>query len=160
MDAIPDAQQSPTERQRFPRRAYFAAAAIAAAGALAALVVFLLWPSGGEDARWVSVGSVEDYEVFAPARVSEHEIWLVRLPADEFVAVSEHDPTSGCAIVGGASLDLSGLISSFEDPCGGSQYDLDGVCFAGPCVAHLQRFEVRVQSGQVQVDLAPGDDGD
>lgn len=41
----------------------------------------------------------------------------------------------------------------FEDPCGDSQYSLDGNCTSGPCPRGLDGYAVEVRDDHVDIDL-------
>jgi nitrite reductase/ring-hydroxylating ferredoxin subunit len=43
---------------------------------------------------------------------------------------------------------------AFEDPCGGSTWDLEGDCVAGPCPRGLSTFLVTIKGASVQIDLS------
>jgi Rieske Fe-S protein len=42
----------------------------------------------------------------------------------------------------------------FEDPCGGSQWALTGVCISGPCPRDLDRFPITVTDDRATIDIS------
>ena len=53
----------------------------------------------------------------------------------------------------------TGRAVAFEDPCGGAEFTLAGVCIGGPCSRGLDHFPIAVSNGEARIDLNALADG-
>jgi nitrite reductase/ring-hydroxylating ferredoxin subunit len=155
MGSIPVANPSPPRRWHLSRRFVAVSAFLLALSATFAVVLLVMWPGGTTDDRdnWVGVGSPEAIPVEDPVRFPDHRFWLVRLESGEFLALSQVDPRSGCTVPWNPAANVRGQRGLFRDPCHGAAYDITGACLLGPCARDMDRFPVRIESGQVQVSV-------
>jgi len=120
--------------------------------ALGALISLL---SGGyERPDTIEAGRADDYPVGAPKLFEEDDVWLVRLPQDDFVALYDRGLESGCPLQWRRDFDFLKRSGWFVDACNGAAYDLTGRCFSDLCRgALLDRLAVNVERDNVTVDL-------
>jgi len=120
--------------------------------ALGALISSL---SGGyEPPDTLEAGRADDYSVGAPKLFEDDDVWLVRLPQDEFVALYDRGLESGCPLQWRRDYNFLKRTGWFVDACNGAAYDLTGRCFSDPCRGRLlERFAVNVERDNVIVDL-------
>lgn len=140
-------------------------AAAAGVGVLIALppVAFLLAPVFRRAAqRWRRVGRADDFVAGTTTKVEYEDpsplpwggvtartaAWLRRTGSGEFVAFSVNCRHLGCPVRWVASAEL------FLCPCHGGVYSADGSVAAGPPPAPLQRLDVRVRDGHVEIRTA------
>ncbi len=158
MGSIPVASPAPAPRPHISRRGLLVLALPLAAIALIVIGLAFAWPSArkAEPARWVDAGSVEALTLNQPVRNVEGRFWLVKLESGEIVALSQRDthPLQPCTIPWRPDFEFHGRRGWFRNPCHSETYDLDGHCVFGPCVRGLDRFEVLVSDGQIQVNTA------
>jgi hypothetical protein len=133
---------------------------------LAVLVAITLISPRYHSPSEVNAGSPDDYAVGEPAAFKEQSFWLVRLPAgqttlpgEDFVALYDRDPVTGCALSWGKTHEFMGLTGWFRDACSGSTYDLTGACFDGPCGIGLNRLNVELVDGELIIDPNDGPRG-
>ena len=123
-------------------------------------VGFLLWPlrRREEEPEWATVGKVADFHVGRTQQVRYRDpkalpwaglagtggAW-VRREGEGFVALSSYCTHTGCPVrwVEGAHM--------FLCPCHAGAFNRDGAVVSGPPPAPLERLEVRVVDGQVQL---------
>ena len=84
----------------------------------------------------------------------EGDVYLVLLESGEVLALSQIDPHLGCKVPFRPDFTFIGDTGWFRNPCHGETYDLTGVCYSGPCPRGLDRYEVRVRDGDVEVSFA------
>ena len=84
----------------------------------------------------------------------EGDVYLVLLESGEVLALSQIDPHLGCKVPFTPDFTFIGDTGWFRNPCHGETYDLTGVCYSGPCPRGLDRYEVRVRDGDVEVSFA------
>jgi len=137
------------------RRLAFAVLLLATVSALAAVAAALLLSGGSKEKRQgglFDAGPADGFEVNQPVRFPD--FWLVRRGEEEFLALSQRDPQSGCTVPWRPEFEYRGWKGWFRDPCHGGTYDLAGRCFTGPCPRGLDRFPVTVRDGHVFVDTS------
>jgi Rieske Fe-S protein len=115
----------------------------AAAAAVAALGPFRLIARGAE--KWVSVGNVDDFAVGETARIEGEKLYIFR-SEEGFTALSGKCTHMGCFVDRIAD-------GSFECPCHGATYDETGAVTKGPADEDLVWRPVRVESGELLVDV-------
>jgi menaquinol-cytochrome c reductase iron-sulfur subunit len=123
-----------------------------------------------EDEIWAAVGPLEDFspDAYTPRvitivegigevgkttayirqgdpELSEQEPDVPAESADEYIAVSTRCVHAGCPVR------YIQAASEFICPCHGGVYDFQGKVLGGPPVRPLDRFQTRVQNGQVEV---------
>lgn len=158
MRSTPTADPSPPRRWRFSRRVVPLAFLALAAIALVAIGVALIWPGNGADSEladseWNAVARLDDLASNDPLAV-EGDVYLVLLESGEILALSAIDPHLGCNVPFRPDFTFMGDTGWFRNPCHGETYDLTGVCYSGPCPRGLDRYEVRVRDGDVEVSFA------
>lgn len=111
--------------------------------------------SGGyEPPDTLNASRADDYPVGAPKLFEDDDVWLVRLPQDDFVALYDRGLESGCPLQWRRDFEFMDRRGWFVDACNGAAYDLTGRCFSDICRgALLDRFAVNVERGNVIVDL-------
>jgi nitrite reductase/ring-hydroxylating ferredoxin subunit len=107
----------------------------------------------------VDAGSPDQYAIGEPHYFEEQRFWLVHLPSDEFVALYDRDPATGCSLPWGSGYEFMGKTGWFRDACSGSIYDLTGACFGGPCNVGLNRLNVTLVDDELIVDPRDGPHG-
>ena len=125
-------------------------------GLVLASAVAISWLTGSEYERPVTLkaGRVSDYEIAAPKLFEEDDVWVVRLPEGEFLALYDRGLESGCPLQWRREFDFMQRTGWFVDACTGSAYDLTGRCFSDACRGRpLDRFSARLDGGNVIVDL-------
>ena len=125
-------------------------------GLILALAVAISWLTGSEYERPVTLhaGSADDYDVAAPKLVEEEDVWVVRLPGGEFLALYDRGLESGCPLQWRREFNFGDRSGWFVDACTGSAYDVSGRCFSDACRGRpLDRFSVDTNGGDVIVDL-------
>ena len=126
--------------------------------AFVAIGVAVVWPSNGADSEladseWTPLARADDLAVNDPLAV-EGDVYLVLLESGKILALSQIDPHLGCKVPFAPYFEYMGDTGWFRNPCHGETYDLTGVCIFGPCQRGLDRYEVRVRNGDVEVDFA------
>ena len=150
MGSIPVANPSPPRRWRFSRRVIPLAFLALTVIALVAIGVAVIWPSSNSE--WNAVARLDELAVNDPLAV-EGDVYLVLLESGEVLALSQIDPHLGCKVPFTPDFTFMGDTGWFRNPCHGETYDLTGVCYSGPCARGLDRYEVRVRDGDVEVSL-------
>jgi menaquinol-cytochrome c reductase iron-sulfur subunit len=147
-------------RRRFLSRLSVGLGGLAAAIAGVPVVGFLLSPMRRDERDvWRVVGALEDFPRGSTVKVTyvdaeplpwagyanESAAWLRRDGEDEFVAFSAYCTHTGCPVrwVAGAEM--------FMCPCHGGSFWRDGSVAAGPPPRPLERLQVRIRDGQVEV---------
>jgi len=150
-----------------PRRGFLALVSLGF-GALAGLLVsvpvvgLLVSPARREDAVWRALGDVEGFPIGETTLVTYLDpdplpwagfagrsgAWLRRVGPSEFVAFSPYCTHVGCPVTWSPGAEL------FLCPCHGGSFDRNGEVAGGPPPSALQRLEVRVRAGQVEVRTA------
>ncbi len=153
MGRVPTASPSPPRRWRFSRRVIPLAFLALAVIALVAIGVAVIWPSSPADSGWSTVARADELAVNDPLAV-EGDAYLVLLESGEILALSRIDPHLGCKVPFTPDFTFMGDTGWFRNPCHGETYDLTGVCYFGPCPRGLDRYEVRVRDGDVEVSFA------
>lgn len=112
---------------------------------------------------WRAVGKVEQFKIDSTVEVvfqdasplpwagvtAQTGAWLRRVSADEFIAFSVNCTHLGCPV---RWVPDAGI---FMCPCHGGVYYRDGTVAAGPPPKPLSRYQVRVRSGQVEIQTGP-----
>jgi menaquinol-cytochrome c reductase iron-sulfur subunit len=162
-DQPPDAQQ--TERVSAERRTFLTRLSLGLTGLAAALIGipfigFLVAPARRPIPEvWRPVGTVKDFEIGTTHKViyadpeplpwagfvAESAAYLHRVDAETFVAFSIYCTHTGCPL---HWVESAGL---FFCPCHGGAFNHDGSVAAGPPPRAMDRHEVRVVEGQVEV---------
>ncbi len=161
MGSIPVASPSPPQRLSFPRRGIAILVTLVATVGIFTVAAIFAWPSGPkvDQPGWVALGNVDDFPLLEPVAVKNHRLYVVRLDADKFVALSRIDPHRGCVVPFRPDFEFLGRKGWFRDPCSGSTYDVTGRLFAGPSPRSLDRFPARVSAGALEVnvgEIVPG----
>ena len=120
---------------------------------LVVLVLMSLTKGAYQPPRLLTARNVQEYRVGAPIYSEQERLWVVRLPDDTMLALSDVDPLSNCAVPWRSDYEFMGKKGWFHEVCRGSTYDLEGRCFAGPCTAGLNRFGVILENTEVLVNL-------
>lgn len=120
------------------------------------VVGFALGPSFfGEDWYWTSFGPVDNknfkegtYEpvIFERGKLGELDrrvAYVRRDGTEEFTIISNVCMHLGCPV--------QFMTTNFACPCHGGQYDTEGLVTAGPPVRPLNRFEYKVEGGNLLV---------
>lgn len=151
------------------RRTFFARLSMFLSGVIGALMVlpglgFVLAPIfRTKPEKWRAVGKVDDFKVGATVLVNFEDpspepwsgltartaAWLRRVHDSEFIAFSINCRHLGCPV---RWIDGAGL---FMCPCHGGVYYSDGTVAGGPPPEPLDRYNVRVRDGQVEIHTAP-----
>jgi nitrite reductase/ring-hydroxylating ferredoxin subunit len=153
MGSIPTANASPPRRWRFSRRVIPLAFLAAAGVAFLAIGAAVIWPGSPADSDWRALARADELTVNDPLAV-EGDVYLVRLESGEVLALSRIDPHLGCKVPFRPDFKFMNDSGWFRNPCHGETYDLTGVCYSGPCPRGLDRYEVRVRDGDVEVSFA------
>jgi menaquinol-cytochrome c reductase iron-sulfur subunit len=159
---------SDTNDPELDRRALFVRVIVAAAAGVAAVVAlppvaFLLAPVFRKaPRRWRRVGQAADFAAGTTTQVEYEDpsplpwagvtartaAWLRCTAPGEFVAFSVNCRHLGCPVRWIDSAEL------FLCPCHGGVYAADGSVAAGPPPAPLERLDVRVRDGHVEIRTA------
>ena len=152
MGSTPVASPSPPRRWRFSRRVVPLAFLALAVIALVAIGVAVIWPSDGADSEWITVARADALAINDPLFV-DGDAYVVLLESGEILTLSTIDPHLGCKVGFVPGFTFRDNTGWFRNPCHGELYDLTGVCYVGPCVRGLDRYEVRVRNGDVEVNF-------
>ncbi len=152
MGGIPAANPSPPRRWRFSRRVVLLAFLAAVSVAFLAIGAAVIWPGSSGDSDWTAMARADDLAVNDPLLV-EGDVYLVLLESGETLALSIIDSHLGCKVPFAPGFTFEGDTGWFRNLCHGELYDLTGVCYAGPCGRGLDRYEVRLQDGDVEVNF-------
>lgn len=157
-----DGQQAPNSpaRRRFLVRLSAGLVATTAALASVPLIGFLFSPVIRRDpATWRVVGGLEDFPIGETVKVrfldpapvpwagyaGRSAAWLRRDAPRSFTAFSMYCTHTGCPVSWEAGAKL------FMCPCHGGVFYEDGRVAAGPPPRPLERLQVRVRNGQVEI---------
>jgi menaquinol-cytochrome c reductase iron-sulfur subunit len=147
-------------RRRFLSATIFALGGVAATLAGAPVVAYLLSPLlEPPNDIWRDVGPEGSFTIGQTVEVSFEEpsplpwagqtantaAWLRRDSATDFLAFAVNCQHLGCPVSWLAEAEL------FMCPCHGGVYYADGRVAAGPPPRPLQRYEVRVRNGRVEL---------
>ena len=132
--------------ERYTRRSFikFVGAAAGVATLMPLRSVF-----AQSDENWVSVGSVEDFEVGKPVLVKKGipKPVIIYRQEDSISAISPKCTHRGCTVAVKKK-------NTYTCPCHGAQYDYTGAVMKGPATRDLDMYKVEVSdSGDVMVDL-------
>lgn len=147
------------DRRRFLARLSAAAATVAALLAGVPIIGVLLAPARRQEPEWRDVGEVDEFVpgetvlVRYPAPDPEpwagmaavSTAWLRREGATDFVAFSPYCTHVGCPVTWTPGAEL------FMCPCHGGTYHQDGEVAGGPPPRPLDRLDVRVRNGRVEL---------
>jgi len=151
-------------RRRFLSMLGVAAGSLIATMAGLPVLSYILLPvSRRMQRQWVSVGPADRFAVGDTVLVSfknpsatpwagmtgKTGAWVRRVGESDFIAFVLNCSHLGCPVSWEASPKL------FICPCHGSVYYEDGTVAAGPAPYSLQRFQVRVRGGQVELESRP-----
>ncbi|MDA8086376.1 MAG: Rieske 2Fe-2S domain-containing protein [Nitrospiraceae bacterium] len=151
-------------RRRFLARLGMAAGTLLAIAAGLPVIGYILEPAFRRMQRqWVSVGPVDRFAAGDTVLVSFENpralpwagvtaktgAWVRRVGDTNFIAFVLNCSHLGCPVRWEPSSKL------FICPCHGSVYYADGTVAAGPAPLPLQRFHVRVNNGQVELETRP-----
>lgn len=153
MGSIPTANPSPPRPWRFSRRVVPLAMLAVAAVALVVVGVAVIWQGGSGDSGWTTVASFDEVAVNEPLAV-DRDVYLVLLESGEILALSRVDPHLGCLVDFRPDFKFMDRSGWFRNPCHGETYDLTGALRFGPSPRGLDRYEVRVRDGDVEVNFA------
>jgi nitrite reductase/ring-hydroxylating ferredoxin subunit len=117
-----------------------------------AVVLAVAWPEDPAQSGWLVAARADDLAVNEPLAI-DGAAYLVRLDTGEILALSRVDPHLGCSVPFRPQFEFMGHTGWFRNPCHGETYDVTGVCYAGPCPRGLDRYDVRVRDGIVEVDF-------
>jgi Rieske Fe-S protein len=132
--------------ERFTRRSFikFLGAAAGVATLIPLRTVF-----AQDEKNWVSVGSLEDFEVGEPVLVKKGvpKPVIIYRREDSVSALSPKCTHKGCTVAVKKK-------DTYACPCHGAQYDYTGVVKKGPATRDLDMYDVEVSSsGDVMVAL-------
>ena len=151
-------------RRRFLIRLSVATGSLIAIMAGLPVIGYILLPVARKmHRRWVSVGPTDGFTVGDTVLVSFENpsakpwagvtgktgAWVRRVADGDFIAFVLNWSHMGCPVRWETASKL------FFCPCHGSVYYEDGTVAAGPAPFPLQRFQVRVRGGQVQLQSRP-----
>jgi menaquinol-cytochrome c reductase iron-sulfur subunit len=153
------ADEGVASRRKFLARLSAALGAIAATLVAIPAVGLLVAPARRDAQRWRNVGPLEQFPVGQTVQVTyidpsplpwagfaaQGAAWVRRDGPNEFVAFSPYCTHTGCPVTWAAGAEM------FMCPCHGGTYHRDGSVAAGPPPRPLDRLDVRVHNGQVQV---------
>ena len=159
---VPVAQPSPPQRVGVSGRLVGVVALLAVLGAVLAVTALFAWPTGSKvqppHGGWVTVGDEEDFALWEPEvrvvngpRGVKYGIHIVRLP-EETLALWNRSPYRGCLVPWRPDFEFQLLMGWFRDPCHSATFDITGHLVFGPSPRGMDRFAVRIEDGQVQVD--------
>lgn len=150
---------SSTDRRRFLARVSAAAGALAVLLAGVPIIGVLLAPARRDEPEWRDIGGVDEFApgetvlIRYPAPDPEpwagtaavSTAWLRREGAADFAAFSPYCTHVGCPVTWTPGAQL------FMCPCHGGTYHQDGAVAGGPPPRPLDRLEVRVRDGRVEL---------
>ncbi len=167
-DDVSPAQQDPPaidlERRRFLARVCYAAGGlIAAVIGLPAVGMYIAPMFERLPDTWRAVGTVDQFVVGSTTLVQFASLspvpwsgqtgqtgaWLRRDSETEWTAFAINCTHLGCPVRWEAGAEL------FLCPCHGGAYYADGTVAAGPPPKALNRYMVRVNNGQVEIQASP-----
>jgi nitrite reductase/ring-hydroxylating ferredoxin subunit len=132
---------------RHPTGRLVVLALILVAVASVAILAMFSWPRSDAPRTRFNVGSVDQFAIGSITRNVEGEFYIVRPAGDEILALSWHDPFSGCTVP------WRDEVYMFRDPCHGSVYDYEGRWMSGHYGQQpMRRYDVSLVNGNVIVD--------
>lgn len=154
----------PEEETDPSRRSFLTRISAALAGVIGLIVAIpvvglLVSPARREPQRWRAVGAVSEFAPGATVLVTfldadplpwagfaaQGTAWVRRDSADSFSAFSPYCTHVGCPVTWAAGAEM------FMCPCHGGAFYRDGSVAAGPPPRPLDRLDIRVRNGQVEV---------
>ena len=155
--------EDPVRRRFLARLGVAAGSLIAAMMGLPVIGYILLPVSRKMQRQWVSVGPADRFAMGDTVLVSfknpsakpwagvsgKTGAWVRRVGESDYIAFVLNCSHLGCPVAWDPSPKL------FICPCHGSVYYEDGTVAAGPAPFPLQRFQVRVRDGQVELESRP-----
>jgi menaquinol-cytochrome c reductase iron-sulfur subunit len=156
-------EKDPGRRRFLARLAVAAGSLIALLGGLPVIGYVLAPVTRRMNRQWVSVGPTDRFAVGDTVLVSfknpsakpwagvtgKTGAWVRRVGDSDYIAFVLNCSHLGCPVSWETSSKL------FICPCHGSVYYEDGTVAAGPAPFPLQRFQVRVRDGHVQLESRP-----
>jgi quinol---cytochrome c reductase iron-sulfur subunit, bacillus type len=135
-------------------------ALMSAAAAIPAAAYLLIPPKSKRNGNWVEVADLNQLEVGEPKEivynrkrtdgwkkiVEKATTWLVRTDRGNVIAFTPSCTHLGCA------YHWDDPTKRFICPCHGSVFALDGKVLVGPAPRPLDRYQCRVQNGQILID--------
>jgi len=155
MGSVPVANPTPSRKLRLSRRSVLLTLAFVVSVAAILVVLAFAWPNDSAEPayEWVRVGQVSDFRVNEPTAIEDHHLYLVRLESGGVLALSRRSTHLGCAINWRPDLEFQGRKGWFRDPCGGSNWAVDGSMVSGPAPRGMDRYPLAVVGGEVIVDV-------
>jgi menaquinol-cytochrome c reductase iron-sulfur subunit len=158
-----DDRTADSGRRRFLGRLSIALAALAGLGASIPFVAYFIRPARAADPVWRDVGPVEEFPAGITRKVVypdpdpdpwegiavRNAAWVRREPDGTFVGFSIYCTHTGCPVNWVEDAEL------FLCPCHGGIFDRQGQVTAGPPPRPLDRTQVRVRDGRVEVRTVP-----
>jgi nitrite reductase/ring-hydroxylating ferredoxin subunit len=145
---------------RFQRRGLAIALVLAGFVVIAAVIATEAYPTGvsapPDTPYWVKVMRSDILQPDQPVHIFDQKVWMVKLDTGEVLALYHGDPYLGCAVPWRPDFTFMNMKGWFRNPCQSQTYDLTGACFDGPCVRGLDRYETRVNNGDIEVRVGPG----
>jgi menaquinol-cytochrome c reductase iron-sulfur subunit len=150
-------------RRSFLGRVSLVLAGLAGLGAAIPFVAFFVRPARPTDPVWRDVGALEEFPAGITVKVVypdpdpdpweglavRNAAWVRREPDGTFVGFSIYCTHTGCPVNWVEDAEL------FLCPCHGGIFDRQGRVTAGPPPRPLDRAQVRVRDGRVQVRTVP-----
>ena len=147
------------------RRTFYVAAIygiwglISAALAIPALIYLLIPPRMRRQSEWVEAGDLSQVPMGTPVEVTFRRMrvdgwkvysekdtaWVVKTANNQVVAYGPQCTHLGCAYHWDAAK------NEFVCPCHNSLFSIDGRVLGGPAPRALDRFETRIEGGQLMV---------
>ena len=151
------------------RRSFFAAMLGVCSGAIASvvglpIVLYVLYPvqSAAKGPKWTEVGDVQEFDnIAAPVAktvaltqrdgwreiTSLQPVYVTRSSAGHLQVLSPICPHLGCSVAWHESQ------NKFVCPCHGGQFGPDGTRLAGPPPRGLDKLDVQVKDGKLEVQF-------
>lgn len=150
-------------RRRFLGRLSLAMAALAGLGAAIPFVAYFIRPARPDDPVWRDVGGLDEFPAGLTRKVVfpdpdpdpwggvtvRNAAWVRREPDGTLVGFSIYCTHTGCPVNWVEDAEL------FLCPCHGGIFDRQGHVTAGPPSRSLDRTQVRVRDGRVEVRTVP-----
>jgi menaquinol-cytochrome c reductase iron-sulfur subunit len=158
-----DDRSAESGRRRFLGRLSLAIAGLAGIGAAIPFVAYFIRPARPAEPVWRDVGPVADFPAGITRKVVypdpdpdpwggmavRNAAWLRRERDGSMVGFSIYCTHTGCPVNWVADAEL------FLCPCHGGIFDRQGQVTAGPPPRPLDRAQVRVRNGRVEVRTVP-----
>ena len=112
----------------------------------------------------LSLGKVETTTRAVPAvKGTTWPVFVVAESESVYAAFLGRSPHLGCRVAWVEDPSYSRFSTStqiaFEDPCGGAEFTIDGMCVGGPCNRGLDRFPLVLSHGEARINLNVLDPG-